>query len=751
MLHGMRDRIPWARLLLGLVVVGPPLGIGGVLPWVLPAFVLGTAALAVRVCLPRRSALRLPRGLAWFAAAAAFTTLQWLPIGHGLVEVLAPGIAEPTAVALARSDLPAWSRLSVLPGATGMEAARLAALGLLFFAAAQLSWRHAAISTVVAGTAVAMVGIGHLGLGTSAVYGLYTPVEVSAFGDARVGLLTSFVNPNHQSALLLLGIAAASALLLDPRAEGSNPLRPEVSFALQVALSLQAVVLVLSLSRAALVVAFVLYGPLVLVASVRRTETARPLRLLLVVLAAAVLTAVLAGGSALRGQLETLLDPAATEHKLKSVHAGLGLIERSPWLGTGRGTAVDLLPLAREDLEPVVFTHIESFPVTLLVEWGPLVGGILLLTAAAWWVMTLRHASSTGPRILAIGILAVAAHNGLDFNLEYLGVAAPVVAVAGAISPSTGSHPPPRRALGVSVAVALAAAALALATFRSGRAALHDQHHAVARGEVAPALALKRRPLDPRLHTQLARLAADRERWDVVEHHARLATTLAPSLAAPWLLRGAAASARGDQAEASRADAAALRRAPVPLAPELLEYLTARYPPEALAELLPQARDQAEPILDALLELAPRHADAAARAWVEARPDDPFALAHRVEYALTRSNPALALHHARLYHAQAPASARATLLVTRALSSFSPPRDAEIRAQLEQALVRDDLDDPGALEEQLVHCLRRIGTAEALEQADAIVPRLLKRPAPREVLRRRQRLASGRRPRRPTR
>lgn len=741
----MGHKIPWARLLLGLAVVTPPLCIGGAPPWVLPVFVLIVAAFVIRVCRSGRAMLRWPLGLAWFGVAAAATALQWLPIGSEAVTYLAPGLAEETAFALTDTDLPTWSRLSVLPGATGMELARIAALGLLFFAAAQMPWRHTATATVVAATAVALVGVVHRGIGTSMIYGVYTPVEVSAFGDARVGILTSFVNPNHQSALLMLGIAAAFALLLDREHSGSGPStpasqEPEVEIALCCALALQTVVLVLSSSRAALVLTLALYGPALVIIRLRARGGDRSMRLTFGALVAALTLALIVGGGQAWEQLRTLLDPELVEQKLGSVRAGLELLDLSPWLGIGRATAVDLLPLARDDIDPFVFTFIESVPVAFIVEWGPYIGGLLLLAFAGWWMLTLRSTARVGPRLLALGILAVAAHNCFDFNLEYLGVTASFVAIAGSISPSNRAHPRPRHALVVAGVVATLAAILAIQTFGAGRAALRTQHLQVTEGTLEPRLALERRPLDANLHTQLAREAAERGAWNEVQVRARVAVRLAPSAVDPWLLLGAAATATEHPEAAREADAEALRRFHRPIDPELLDYVVERHDPEVLAELLPDDREQARALLDALVLAAPRHADAAAAAWVEAHPEDPFAQGHRIEVALASSTPGLALHHARLYYGQVPDSARAALYVARALSSFSPPRDAEVRTLLENALAREHLDDPGAVEEQLIHCLRRIGTPEALQRANELAASLLERPAPREVVRRRRQL-----------
>ena len=67
------------------------------------------------------------------------TALAWLPLPHGLLELIAPGLTANLERVLAGTELSSWSRLSVHPGQTGLELARLLGLAGLFVAAAQLS------------------------------------------------------------------------------------------------------------------------------------------------------------------------------------------------------------------------------------------------------------------------------------------------------------------------------------------------------------------------------------------------------------------------------------------------------------------------------------------------------------------------------------------------------------------------------------------------------------------------------------
>jgi tetratricopeptide (TPR) repeat protein len=81
------------------------------------------------------------------------------------------------------------------------------------------------------------------------------------------------------------------------------------------------------------------------------------------------------------------------------------------------------------------FSHLENQFLHLPAEWGLLVGGGLIVATAVALVLWIRRGHRDAQTAAgAAALVAVAAHNLLDFNLEMLGLAVPVAVVAGALS-----------------------------------------------------------------------------------------------------------------------------------------------------------------------------------------------------------------------------------------------------------------------------------------------------------------------------
>ncbi|MCA9654109.1 MAG: hypothetical protein KC501_29570, partial [Myxococcales bacterium] len=159
-----------------------------------------------------------------------------------------------------------------------------------------------------------------------------------------------------------------------------------------------------------------------------------------------------------------------------------------------------------------------------------------------------------------------------------------------------------------------------------------------------------------------------------------------------------------------------------------------------LAALCPPEAEPWALLAQALLPVAPRHADALAAARHAQVPGDPDPLLLRHRIALADGRAALALHHARLLRALAPEDAQAQLAVALSLRAFDPPRLGEARDALEQALREAPLTDRarGEVEEELVRTLLDLGDAASIARARELVPDLLRRPAEREARRRRE-------------
>ena len=85
-------------------------------------------------------------------------------------------------------------------------------------------------------------------------------------------------------------------------------------------------------------------------------------------------------------ELGTLLDLADPDSdldtKLRVARDSTAMLGLSPGLGIGRGAFIDVFGPFDSQPSHVLHTHLESGPATFLVEWGPMVGGGLLLGAA---------------------------------------------------------------------------------------------------------------------------------------------------------------------------------------------------------------------------------------------------------------------------------------------------------------------------------------------------------------------------------
>ena len=758
-----RRRRSWSQALLTVAVASPALMLGGVPPTAVLAFLVVVLALWQRLCTRSESPLLVPRAAVLGLGAALLTFVQWAPV-PGVQEALAPSLHAAVEQALSGTGVSARPGLSPSPGDTGLECARLLGLTLLFVAAAQLSWRAAATAAALAGSAGALLGFAPEARGVQAIYGVYAARDVDL--STLPSMMGTFVNPNHQSGLLLLGTFAAGGLAADQHQQGLNTRDPskvdhygDRFLAAMAALTVQVPALVLSLSRGA-IVALLVVGPVATWLGLRRQRSERhsqrrrsrhmsPLRMVVAVgLVGLFLLVAQHGAWRELGTLLDLADPDADlDTKLRIGQESLALVGLSPWLGIGRGAFIDAFGPHDSAPSHVLHTHLESAPLAMLVEWGPWLGGAMILATAAWWVHAMvahrgRH-DGAARQIVLLGLLAAALQNAADYGFEFLGVAAPAVAMAGSLSPKPAWRWAPGRARWIGSAgllLALALAAWSAPHTFSQRVPVDAAIHA---GQADPAAVVPWRPLDGRLHGLWARRLAEQGQWTRARARAEVAVARRPGLAEGWLILAAAAHELGEPSEVvDRTMARALALLHDPPSKELVEYLLERYPePAALAALCP---DEAKPwalLVETLRSEAPRHADALAAAFHDAHPDDPAPLYVRHQLAMQAGSPALALHHARLLRALVPEHAAAHLAVAASLRAFEPPRLHEVEQALEHALRDAPLPDDrarGDVEEELLRTLLDHGDEGSLARARELAPDLLRRPAERETRRRRE-------------
>ncbi len=761
-----RNRRSWSQLLLVAAVGSPALLLGGVPPSAMLLFLLIVFALWQRLCLRSESPLLVPRVALLAVGASLLTFVQWAPI-PGMQAAFAPELHAQVQHALAGTGLTARAGLSPSPGDTGLECARLLGLTLLLIAAAQLSWRAAAAATALVGSAVALIGFAHEALGFEAIYGAYAARDI-ALGSLP-SMLSTFVNPNHQSGLLLLGIFAAGALAADQHRLGLDTRDPskvdrygDRFLASMAGLMVQVPALVLSLSRGA-IVSMLLVAPFAIWLGLRRQRSERqsqrrrsrhmsPLRMVVAVGLVGLFFLVAQHGA--WRELTTLLDladpDADVETKWRVANDALPLIQLSPWFGIGRGSFIDVFSPYDSAPSHVLHTHLESAPLNAMVEWGPLFGGLLVGSLALWWLHAMiahRHRHDGAARqIVLLGLLAASLQNTVDFGFEFLGVAAPAVALVGAMSPKPPWRWSPQRARWIGSGMLLGALVLAMLSRGDAFTARPGVDAAIHAGTIDPATIMPRRPLDGRLHGLWARRLAEAGDWEGARARAEFAVEQRPGNVDGWLIHGAALAELGSPtAEVDRSIGRGLSLLHDPPDEALLNYLLEHYPdPEALAAVCPTEAKPWALLIDGLRTNAPAHADALAAARQRQAPQDPAPLEVRHQLALQTERPGLALHHARLLRAVVPDHAAAHLAVALSLRSFTPPRLDQARQALEYALRDAPLPDDrarGLVEEELLRTLIDLGDEASLTRARELSPTLLARPAERQTRRRRELLA----------
>lgn len=757
---------PWSRVLLGVAIMLPALAFGGVHPLTVVVFCVVVTLLWIRLSLRSKAGLLVPVWAALGVLAAGATFVQWLPLA-GMRELFAPALDQMVDEALVGTGVTSRAGLSIVPGDTGLEAARLLALTALFVAAAQLSWRVSAGFVAALGSIVALIGYTHEALGFDAIYGWYAARDVDRSGV--VALLGTFVNPNHQSGLLLLGTFCGIAVAADQHAHGLVTADPgrvdrygDRFLAAMAGVTLQIPALVLSLSRGALV-AFMLLAPAAAIFALRRQGSSRRARRrrverlsparIMVLVGGAGLFLMVAQHSAWR-ELATLSSVAQsfgeTDQKIRAAREAFGLLEHSPVLGIGRGGFIDLFSALRSDPTYALATHLECAPAAMIVEWGPWVGGTLLVGFTLWWLVAFAFPGSGSDRntrrVVLLGLLALALQNSVDFSFEFLGVTAPAVALAGAMSRGPARVLGSRTSAWIGGPLLACGVVLAVISRPDSQLRREDENAALLGTSEGASALLAARPLDGRLHGLLARDAAKRGDWAQAIARASTAVRLRPRAIDPWLILGVAQRQIGQREAGDRTMAQGLARLHDPPTEQLLEWLLYEYPrPADLAALTPDDPAAWRLLVDALAKVSRPHADAVAAARARAFPDDPDPLRIRHALALQDRNPGLALYHAKLLRQLAPKTVSSHLAVAQAYVSLGPERLFDARDSLLEAIADEafaDLAERGRLEQELLAIYLDLGDDDSMARAKKLLPDLLTRPANREARRRTEELAN---------
>jgi tetratricopeptide (TPR) repeat protein len=408
--------------LLALVLVGAPLALGAVhRPFLLAtlgavvALVLVTAGLAWRSEQSFRPHVALILPLCFVGIAA----VQSLPLPAGLRARL-----DPAGFDLAAGELEGRATpMSLDPPETHRElavagAAAAVALAALVLSAGRRLRLAVPVLVAVAGLATLAVGIGHRAAFESRIYGIYT-----TYSGVPVG---PFINPNHEAELLEL--AAFTALALAYAATTRDRRRAwkaVAAFLAAGALSTFSRGSVLALGAGALT--WLLFP-------IRSDGDApRPRYRFAAVLLGLVIVAGLTlslGGEAVLG--EVIASRPGSEIKFRIWLDALKMVPAHP-LGIGLGAFARVFPAYQTVALGWWCEFVENQPLGLLIEAG--IPGLLLVAGAV--ALTVRHLAKRARRdsveaALCAAMVAVLAHNLVDFGLEVPGILFPFLAILGA-------------------------------------------------------------------------------------------------------------------------------------------------------------------------------------------------------------------------------------------------------------------------------------------------------------------------------
>ena len=417
-------------VLLGAVVCGSVLAIGTVhLPvlLVVAAGAFAAAAVALHRAAQARRGAGLPFPSLVFAALAAYTLLQALPMPIGWLKVIAPANADVWERCLFPFGEagPRWASLSLDPGASVVEALKWSTYAAVFTAAAALGARKGAGwgIAMVFGTAVAaaLTTLGHGILGATRVYGLYQP-NFNVLGW-HVGPL---LNPNNLAGYLNLGILSGLGLLLSHR-----PLLPRWVVGFGVALMVA--IDVTSASRGGVLTLPLGVVALSLITSRRNKERWATDKastwLLFAVIAGGAFLAILGGNDKAWAELYD-----KNLSKWKMLLWVKPLVADHPLFGIGRGAFESVFPAYRVTPGNLVFTHAENFPLQWVAEWGLPVG--LAALGALAWTLSPRRLGLTRSALAAgawLGVAVLLLQNLVDLALEVPAVCIGAATVLGSL------------------------------------------------------------------------------------------------------------------------------------------------------------------------------------------------------------------------------------------------------------------------------------------------------------------------------
>jgi hypothetical protein len=689
----------------------PLFAIGAVTQTTLLAAVAACAAWALAA-----NAVEAPRAEGRWHRAARVAV--WLPsVGCGLALVplpptllsrLSPVVAatwQASDVAL-RAPL-GRHPLSLDPPATAFTLATAIACALAFEAATRTIAARSRL--YLGGMVVALVVLFDVValtqgmLGFEKVYGIYAPKTVSFDGLLRPVLL----NVNHAAAISAVAPALAVGLALEDTKGGMRWLW-------LIAAGFTGLATLLFLSRSGIgvlaleVLAFVGY------LAMRQRQT----RARLTVVSIGALAAVTLGLVAVYVGRERFVREA-TDHdlsKLKIPFHALSLVRENWRFGVGPGAFASSFARWSGDLpQDTRFTHVESWPVQLLADFGVPFALVVIAVGAGVLLGTLRDALRRPSRLGAwIALVGLVVHDLVDFSLYFAGVGVVGATLLALVSTDQlAAEPNAARVRNGALLALLAALGLVGWHASAGHdvtAELADVRQLLVSDGAAAAssieLGMRRHPAEPGFPLLLS-IARPSERARLLVHTQHLD----PNSAAAHV-ELARHFVRIDRKPQAWAEYRAALRAYVQLAPAIVEEMVRAGAP--LEELTATVDDGAlSEVLVAALSRAHRDADARAAddEAIERFPPALAARARSVDRALAEHRPAEARRLALELQRTAPDAPEGYLALARA--EDEPEAAERSLAEGARRLPRE----PSLLRMLMIARARRLGVAAVSDDA----------------------------------
>jgi hypothetical protein len=580
--------------------------VGGVPRWAQAIVAFLLAAALVPQMRSRRVLDRMSPLMVLLGIAGALTLIQLLPLG-GLADALQPIGSRLRADGTALLDVSSTSAVTLDAPATLRGLAYIAillavaALVLRASVSERGRFRVLGVVSIVCGLTALVSGI-HAVIGAERLFGLYAPKS------AHPALLGPLLNDNHLGCLMAIGTVVAVGLAMYGR---------QASWARAAWLgnaALCGAATGASESRGALIALGV--GLLTAVAirlgqrltgadanPQRRSQfVTSALPIAVVAICTIVVVIYMTAGSVTEELTKTTLEEASKPmSKFEAWHSARGLVEESPWLGIGRGALEPTFTRVHPASSLATYAYLENEYIQAIVDYG-IPGAFLLGVAGVWVMVTALRRWREGP--LAAGALgalaAVLIQSNVDFGVELIGVAVPVVAIA-----ATMTFVPLREVSGRKLLVSrfirpaqiAALVGVGLLMLSSLTTTLAEDHEALKAPNVTAAEireSVARHPLDYygyAIAAQQALKADDKRAISLLNHAMRLHPTHSGLhlLAARLLLRGK----RLDQATIEYSAAIRGTQNPKPLLAEIVREL----PPNLAAVAIPIDY----PLIDAVL------------------------------------------------------------------------------------------------------------------------------------------------------